>query len=502
LTNTNPARLTFVALSVIALFSPRLAAQTTHYIAANGSDLNNGTSKSTPWAHLPGMVACTASCATYTPSPGDSLILRGGDTWTNSNFPIAWAWSGSNGKNIYIGVDTTWYSGPSWNRPIFSGGGAAIGTTYNMFIRALYTSYQTWDNIEMTGLFWNRTYSYAQLNCGVWAMGQGITISNWYVHGWAHSGAVGDSFTCILGDTNPPYMGNSIIENSIFQDSDGDTNSGMAMYAWPSAVSNVIHDMSNGLLPTGNGQIAYNAIYNIRQSFDPTIHENAIETLIANGTFYIHDNLIHDAYAECLVFGNPNETDYVWNNVVYEGSTGNCNAVNFPQTNWPSTSSPGIALYIWNNTIVPKSGVACFQTDPQTPMWPNIVMENNHCVTTSALYSNTPSATNLTVDHNVLEAPAAASAQGYAASQTYAYSPTSMQGATVGAGANLASNCSGALSGLCSDTSYACSVSASNQIVCPVRSPLTRPTSGAWDSGGYLYLSPVAPPTTVNAICN
>src|ERR1035441_2654484 len=78
-------------------------AATTHYIAATGADSNNGTNKTTPWLHLPGMMTCSSACASYTPTAGDQFVLRGGDSWTNANFPITWTWSGSSGSPIYIG---------------------------------------------------------------------------------------------------------------------------------------------------------------------------------------------------------------------------------------------------------------------------------------------------------------------------------------------------------------------------------------------------------------
>src|SRR5579885_2327833 len=49
-------------------------AQHTYYISkATGSDSNTATqaqSKSTPWAHLPGMPSCTSNCASYRPQGG------------------------------------------------------------------------------------------------------------------------------------------------------------------------------------------------------------------------------------------------------------------------------------------------------------------------------------------------------------------------------------------------------------------------------------------------
>ena len=104
-------------LSVAFAASGSMIAATTHYIAANGVDSNDGTSEGAPWAHLPGMASCTANCASYTPAAGDQFILRGGDTWANASFPIAWTWSGSSGSPIYIGVDKTWYSGSTGTGP-------------------------------------------------------------------------------------------------------------------------------------------------------------------------------------------------------------------------------------------------------------------------------------------------------------------------------------------------------------------------------------------------
>jgi hypothetical protein len=115
------------------------AGASTHYIAANGSDSNNGTSKTTPWLHAPGMPNCSGSCASYKPAPGDSIIFRGGDTWHFGNSALSpytggtwdmYSWWGNNSTCvslaassgcIYYGVDQTWFSGGSWVRPILDG---------------------------------------------------------------------------------------------------------------------------------------------------------------------------------------------------------------------------------------------------------------------------------------------------------------------------------------------------------------------------------------------
>ena len=87
---------------VVALFGAASVSATTYYIAANGSDSNNGTSKNTPWLHAPGMTGCSGTCASTTPEPGDNFIFRGGDSWHYNSasgspvgLPWTWNWSGS-----------------------------------------------------------------------------------------------------------------------------------------------------------------------------------------------------------------------------------------------------------------------------------------------------------------------------------------------------------------------------------------------------------------------
>src|ERR1700733_6228161 len=67
-----------------------------YYIAASGSDSNNGTSESTPFLHAPGMGACGNNCSTGLIVPGVGFIFRGGDTW---HF-------GNSGASPYAGVVT------------------------------------------------------------------------------------------------------------------------------------------------------------------------------------------------------------------------------------------------------------------------------------------------------------------------------------------------------------------------------------------------------------
>jgi hypothetical protein len=179
------ALVTRIALFImIAVVSTGTAlAATTHYIAANGSDSNNGTSTSTPWLHAPGMSTCTGSCASYTPAAGDQFIFRGGDTWHFGNSGATpytggtwtWTWSGTSAQCdtsdnpaavrtscIYIGVDTNWSAGSTWTRPIMSGDNPTSTTavsscahtvgTNNDFLIVNDDAFSVFDNFEWTGM--------------------------------------------------------------------------------------------------------------------------------------------------------------------------------------------------------------------------------------------------------------------------------------------------------------------------------------------------------------
>ena len=152
------------------------ASATNYYIAANGNDSNNGTSKTTPWLHAPGMPNCKSTCASANPGAGSQIIFRGGDTWHFGNSGASpyvgsggwvWTYSGSNGNPIYVGVDQTWYSGNSWVRPVLSGdnplwsgsgfpsscafpeSGSQVSLSNGGNL-----SYVTFDNFEFSGFCW------------------------------------------------------------------------------------------------------------------------------------------------------------------------------------------------------------------------------------------------------------------------------------------------------------------------------------------------------------
>jgi hypothetical protein len=137
------------------------------------------------------MPTCTGNCAAHTPVPGDAYIMRGGDTWGSANFTITWTVSGTQANPIYIGVDTNWFSGASWNRPIWNAQQQTLG---NFF----YGNASWWivDNIELTGVFWTGTAATLAGTNGVTSCGKNTMFENSYEHGW--------SWTTPWANTNGP----------------------------------------------------------------------------------------------------------------------------------------------------------------------------------------------------------------------------------------------------------------------------------------------------------
>ncbi len=506
----------FYLVVLLLLCATSVFAQHTYYISISaGADTNTSTqaqSKATPWAHVPGMATATSNLAAYTVVAGDNFVLMGCDNWGNSNFPITWVGNGTSGNLITIGgTDQTWYNTSncpsSWNRPIFDYGGSPLstGASNNTMIKMVGYSYVQWSWIEHKGHNWtSSTASGFQQNGCITTSGSGVIIDHWYVHGWTHTGgATADSFQCFSGSTTSPFNSGSLLEYNVFDGSDSTNagDSGAFMYVWPNAKYNVINDGSNGVygpLGINGGEVGYNRITNINQSFDGTVHENCIEILIGagnNGTFYIHDNFLQNCIGEMIMLGNTGETDYVWNNIL----TGNMgNMIHMPQN-----SNPGVSMYFWNNTLVPRTGLNCFLIGSFT--WSGVVQaENNHCITSAAggsysgLANSAWSATGgVTVSSNLVQTPTTATSQGYTSSQSpYIYYPT-VGGSTIGAGANLTSSWPGGY--VTSDTTYACSestVSGVVESVCPARTSNTRPTgSTAWDIGAYEFGSQASSPS-------
>jgi hypothetical protein len=506
-------RLAFLAMFALVL-SAASASATTYYIAANGSDSNDGLSKTSPWAHMPGMRTWTG---TQTPRPGDTLILRGCDTWGNSSFPIKWTWSGTSTSNITVDRDTSWYNTAScsaWNRAIFDAQGTAIqapecnGSNLNWFMLVNSATFVTFRWIETRNFYWNTdangscfgTSGLVEMNLSDY-----ITLDSWYFHAWSHGSSAKDNDHMLTVQNGSPFCEHCMLTNSIMQNADGDDNSGGGVQI--QATNNVLHDLVNALKPFVKGVYANNNIYANQNGFAGD-HPNCIETVGAHGAnpaYYFYNNLIHDQTpsggCEVLQVGNPGEIDYIWNNIWYNNNSNGSNQPDLPQGGNNSDS-----FYFWNNVIV-NTGSSCISVGTNGNKWSNaFVAENNLCLTAgtpSGAYNGlidnaVTGASTITVQNNIVESQAAAASQMLTSNTRYVYSPQSGNCNNIsancinGAGINLTSLCTGPLAGVCTDTAYSCVQQTVNGVVesvCNQRTPVARPTSGAWDVGAYSYSS-------------
>lgn len=514
-------------------------ASTTYYIDyASGNDANNGTSKTSPWQHAPGMQACTGLCSSTTVNPGDSIILKGGVTWPNASF----MWNlpgGASGNPVYVGVDQTWYAGGSWSRPILSPGGAAIPNNYNTMFNV--PANVTIDNFEITGFYWTTAACSGAPygDCGIFNAGQrnGQTWENLYIHGWTHAGTNAVTSNGVVNIVSTGGAGNSVAHDNVIVGTDvpGDHSVNVFFGGPPIAYNNYIKQVSSAFIVNYATSIHDNHIEDIGPAYcnmpfpqyaGYCTHENGFEDNADSG-LYFYNNLITNVSAGLAVWlaPNPGYTVTAWNNVIY-GIHDNQVLDMAPPVYNPTycTSGPTsndycktAGSYIFeNNTVecgddttlydVCQSGIGDIGSGSIAT---SFLYQNNHFITAttaSGCYTGTGKPLSCTfAPSNIVQTLSTANGQGYNSSQAFAFSPTSQTDSTVGAGTNLTASAVGNLATLASDTTYSCTMGTGNQPSCPARTTNGRPTTGAWDSGAYEYNSgnqPPAPPTGLAAVVN
>jgi hypothetical protein len=539
---------TFVlTISGLLLMSANALAQRTYYIAANGSDSNSGTSKTSPWLHAPGMPNCTSNCASYTPAPGDQTIFRGGDTWHFGNSGASpyvgglwnWRWSGSSGNNIYIGVDQTWYNpsvcGASWCRPILNGDNPLSTSktlescSYqvpgnNIFLKIDSVSYVTVDNLEFVGLCQSSLNGPFAHDDYILHVGSTyVLVKNLYVHGWTHV-----QFSCVRGPIGhcinaTLFLGGNGVGNQfqyiVVDGSDSDPTGAMTfgpgsgMYDVSYSVFRYASDMAGNYCHLFHDNL-------VEYWYDPgdgEAHGNVYECMAEpSGVNAVYNNLVRhispDGVNQVVFWPAPSvgTTDYWFNNVVYDQPiTGNYLDMGQNDKNQGT-------LVIFNNTFE-TTGTACVLCCAAAGYSAPFAAVNNHYI----FDGTTPYASSCsgkgTYTTELIQTHITAASQGYTFSETFAYSPASASGTTVGKGTNVQSYCNALSAAALSDptlsdaaaacrsgTRYACTYNSSNHTVtCPARTLVTRPTSGAWDIGAYQYAatqpSPLNPPTGLTA---
>lgn len=535
-----------------------------YYVAANGSDSNDGLSEASghPWLHVPLMPNCSSSCAAVQNQSGGlpagtGLIFRGGDTWHFGNSGAApytggvWEFNvspypvGTSSHPIYLGVDSTWYTGGSWARPVFTAdnslcnSGDANGTTcisttdsygqpsyyvsscayqigsVNDFIDTTSGAYFIFDNFEMTGLCQSSTgqpghhdeyFSYGSINAPVYFL-------NLYIHGATHL-----QFAALNGE---PACATGVCTN-VFAFEGG--SGGGAVFG--ETVANSVVDFSDsdpggeGLCFGGFWNVTYNVFHYTTQCLpNPmhTFHDNDYSYFYENG----HSNLLEDigeatganaiynnnfAHIEASVTSGGGvflwlapptaTTTYVFNNLAYD--VGNLEYLN--QGGTAGDNAKGNYTF-FNNTWQTNVSQPILRCETYTNG--TVTDTNNHYID-DGTYILGPCST-LTSTTALAVTNANATTYGYTSGSTFAYAPASSTcnghpssaDCTIGNGTNEVSGYCAALTtaGLTaaatacqSDTTYACTYNTGNHTVsCPNRTVIARPASAAWDIGAYQF---------------
>ncbi len=464
------------------LLTGRIAQAATYYIDfASGADSNNGTAKATPWKRAPGMQGISGAAAAKTPNAGDRFIFKGGVTWDHTCFQMNIAWSGASGNPIYFGVDSTWFSGASWTRPIFSGDHMRLASGDNL-VYVNTQDYITLDHLEIKGHMAFSSWGTGSINhyCATYLLMQNLFIHDWKLSSNistddAHGGVIGSYPYCRPTGTKLSY---STISNT--EARDAGRQNGIAVRSTDIEFS-VIHDVQTAQLfglvhdsefynvgypATGRGVVGSN------QGFDEAYHDNVtyVEGWDGAGLPEVRPGMIYNNIFRDIQAGSgaiylvhcPATPFYVFNNLVYN-NYGNP-AVQIDQDGGSGTCGD---YHIWNNTFhVPSSlSIGLLRQVNRGITINTLDTRNNHYIFNGsgpAMVLETGART-WTNNNNVSQSNAAANAQGFVLANKYA--PVSGTGATVNSGANLSSL------GIFTTDSLG----------------ISRPQGTAWDIGAYEF---------------
>ncbi len=494
-----------------------------------GSDSNNGTSKSSPWKHAPGMQGCSSTCASTTPRGGQGFIFKGGVTWDYTTQLWTWSWSGGSGSPIYLGYDPSWYSGSSWTRPVISGSGK-ISTQMSMS-----GTYVNVDNFEFANMFNNQgccsqnVYAFAVTNSG----NRSVNLYNSYFHGArvAHDGQHSSHFISwpTGGNDNTSTTHHNVLDNSDVCTPPGPCTMTGQEGGPRQIFLNYYGYMGGSLLVVDDPVDFHNNTleWQVLSPDNGTDHENMFESNGETGSgMVMYNNVVrHGYYAGVVDFQmgpNAGMTSYAFNNVLPDMDGGNM------QQTYEGNS--GGTAYWFNNTAEggPESNVSynsnsnppSGQCGRSTSSSQTSYVINQHCITTKSGNSWWSGGSGNAFTTNLGQSQSTANSQGYSlAGAAYSFEPTSANGATVGAGTNQMSLCNAIGNGATAiaavnaaaeaackqDTSYGAAYDTSTHTITgPGRSSTNaRPSSGAWDIGAYQFsaggVSPAAP-TGLSAI--
>jgi hypothetical protein len=452
--------------------SPLSGNTSCYFIAANGSDSNNGTSESTPWLHAPGMPNCSGTCATVQGSFGSAgssvggtgLIFRGGDTWHFGNSSAtpytggSWApqWDGNQSTCVYegtltgcfyMGVDTTWYNssvcGSSWCRPIMSGDNSTStstvssctyqsgnsGGTNDVILNISASPYQYIDSFEFTGLC-------VTTNGGAYILNNGLNTPpntpmmtfyvNLYMHGWTANTATasGSSLVCTI------FQGGALMTFDHVVVDGSDSNPGTC--AW--GIFPDIHHMRDSIFRYTTQGVANwchdihdNIFEHFYSPYIPT-HGNALECNVdATGNAEGQPQNTPNVYYNNLMrhfdpsMGNNGQVDlwfcptaipeYWFNNLMYDlNPTADQGSWDYAGPSiYPACPNTG-GQYMFNNTLVDTVQPCYVSTVSHGGQY--LTIANEHLIN-SPLDSGTTACTGYNSSTNIAMSDATATSQGY-----------------------------------------------------------------------------------------
>jgi hypothetical protein len=458
-------------LALLLLCCAPLAHGATYYICqatgspCNASDSNAGTSKTATWLHAPYMTGATGNAASYSCNPGDTFILRGGDTWSvvfTSGIWWNWQCGGTSGSHITITRDVTWYAGGSWTRPILNGGGTSPGTMptsgSNIGFFQPTVNYVDTSWLEFTGMYWQGLAGGGSVD--VFYVGANFsnnTFSNIYLHGWTHGPCTPSGGNCtntidlgygFFGQTSGSYDGTSVTY-SVCDGSDTAEDSFNCTYGGGGYAYDVFNEYMS-VQVVGVSFVHDNLFENSVNSFTDactgtcnlSAHPNTMEDDgSCNAVFY--NNVVRNTSSgsEPFYIGpHASCAAYVFNNVLSQ--IGSPNMITFGAD---ALGASGTIHNAWNNTVEggldsDPPGYNCFNVSSSTYV-ASATMQNNFCATTAAL-NNSPAGVTITTTTNLTKTLSAWNGLSYTSSQTYVFSPVSSGSTTIGAGTSVASLCS------------------------------------------------------------
>lgn len=408
-----------LALGLIGAASCHSLRAATYYIDFEaGLDTNSGKSRAEPWKRHPFMKGWSG---TYSHSPGDRYIFKGGVVWPNTTLPLDVASGGSRTTgNNYYGVDRDWYAGAEWTRPVLDG-------EYRVSdcIRIGNRTHLTFDGLEVRRVSSSANFGYGLISGGGAAE---ILIDNCHLYGWRTTNARDDAHGGVIFSFHGPGVDTIVIDRTEIENRENlDVQwNGVCVRAVGTIRRSKIHSNSSGVLFCLD--FDRSELHNIglpKGGFDPNYHLNGVyldPSTLGKSRGYIRNSYLYDVGgAANMAYPNvrAGAIVYVYNNV-FHGAMSAQLAIQIEPYNY-ANEGPG-HCYVWNNTIAnSQSGRPAIRVVGRPVKLGSLSLENNHIIGVAARISDASPATvrSLTSSNNLIQTPAEAAAFGLTAATRF-----------------------------------------------------------------------------------